>query len=107
MTTNTGKEPPIMALLSTPTAQVTFAVCTVLIVGTVLFALVYSILTGTSLNPVASGILSFILGVASSLLGGQWGVSVYGSGSRSGAETVSTAATTLSGSAQPGAPGPD
>lgn len=68
---------PISEMLQSKPIQVAFAICIVLFVGTVMFALGWSIATGQPLSPVASNLLSFILGVASSLSGGHLGASIY------------------------------
>lgn len=69
--------------LKQPAFQIAFAVCIVLTVGVILFALTYSIITGTPLNPAVSNLIAFLLGGGLTATGGQLGVNHYTSGARS------------------------
>ena len=90
-------------LLSSKPAQYSFAVSTVLLICTVIFALVWSIINNQPLNPVAGNILAFVLGAASSLLGGHTGATLYARGANTQAQALSSAtantASMLSGTA--------
>lgn len=84
--------PNISELLSTKTMQVAIAASLVLVVGTVMFALIWSILTGTPLNATASNILSLMIGAASYGIGSQSGAKHFQNGTKEGQKAVQTAA---------------
>lgn len=63
-----------------PVFQVALAASMVLVVGLIVFAIVYSILTGTPLNPAISNLIAFILGGGVTATGGQLAVSHYARG---------------------------
>ena len=60
-----------------PAFQIALAASIVLIVGLIVFAIVYSILTGTPLNPNISNLIAFLLGGGLTAGGGQLGVSHF------------------------------
>lgn len=71
-----------MNILSTidfrqPVYQVAIAISLVLIIGLIVFAIVYSILTGTPLNSAISNLIAFLLGGGVTATGGQLAVSHY------------------------------
>lgn len=63
-----------------PIFQIALAVSLVGVVGVILFALVYSIVTGTPLSPAISNLIAFLLGGGLTATGGQLGVSHYARG---------------------------
>ena len=81
-------------LLGSKPAQIAFAISTVMLIGTVVFALVWSIIQNQPINPVAGNVLAFVLGAASSLLGGHTGASLFSNGARSQAQALANTATT-------------
>lgn len=81
----------VSELLTSKPAQIAFAASTVLLIGTVAFALVWSIIQNQPINPIAGNVLSFLLGAAASLLGGHTGAALYSSGARTQASTLASA----------------
>jgi predicted RND superfamily exporter protein len=63
-----------------PVFQIAIAISLVLVVGVILFAIVYSILTGSPLSPAISNLIAFLLGGGLTATGGQLGVSHYARG---------------------------
>jgi hypothetical protein len=67
-----------------PVFQIAIAISLVLVVAVIIFAIVYSILTGTPLNTAISNLIAFILGGGLTATGAQLGVSHYVRGQAGG-----------------------
>lgn len=86
--------PNVNEFLQSKTMQIALAASLVLVVGTVMFALVYSIWTGQPLNATASNILSLMIGAASYGIGSQSGAKHFQNGAKEGVKAVQTTAVT-------------
>ena len=78
-------------LINNKPMQYALAASSVLVVGVVVFALAWSIIQGTPFNPVASTVLSFILGTASGLLGSQAGATIHSRGIKTSLAVIDSA----------------
>lgn len=91
--------------LKTQPAQIAMAITAVLVVGAVVFALVWSIVTGQPLNPVAGNLIAFLTGGGVTLIGGQLGAHHIESGVNQGANvsaSVTSAAAQANSDIPPG-----